>query len=85
MVVVVVAAAGAGVVVVVVVVVVGGGLAISYIHRSYMYRATSNFAWTEPSSDQLTAIHLTLSSPPTATANKSTNSRTTWPNAKEKT
>ena len=32
------------VVVVVVVVVVGGGLAISYIHRSYMYRATSNFA-----------------------------------------
>jgi len=26
------------------VVVVGGGLAISYIHRSYMYRATSNFA-----------------------------------------
>lgn len=30
--------------VMVVVVVVGGGLAISYIHRSYMYRATSNFA-----------------------------------------
>lgn len=29
---------------VMVVVVVGGGLAISYIHRSYMYRATSNFA-----------------------------------------
>ena len=67
----------------------------SYIHRSYMYHATSNFAWTEPSSvqatstclpqpthrHQLMAIHVTLSSPPTANANKSTNSRTTWPKA----